>query len=52
MAAFETVTCSTPCMLCGLLIFTTSKAAIPLVLAPLEVVLVMYAVGEVPTDRG
>src|SRR5579862_6857895 len=43
MAALDTVTCSIPCMLEGVLILTTSKAALPLVLAPLEVVLVTYA---------
>jgi hypothetical protein len=31
-------------MLLGVLIFTTSSAAFPLVLAPLAVVLAMYAV--------
>jgi hypothetical protein len=31
-------------MLCGLLILTTSNAAIPVVLDPLAVVLVTYAV--------
>jgi len=39
MAAFATVTCCTPSRLEGLAIFTTSRAALPVVVFPVEVVL-------------
>ena len=41
MAAADTSTCSTPTILDGVLILTTSNAALPLVPAPLAVVVVI-----------